>query len=261
MIIYGEMIGFRRLGETEIPQEPEAWSEYAQYTSSATFTVPEDGWYRFIFVGKGGNGGDGTARPERNSYNLKFPATGGGGGAGGLAVHQAYLKKGAAVPLVISALETTAEFTIDGAAVTVTAKCGGNGSSATGSTYSYSQPGSGGAGGTASGGNIANLTGGNGGSGSSRKVITAEGFNGGTYWGPEGGAGGAVNTTGGYTQYTGYHGRGGDGGGQYYAQCWTVDDDDGGSDFTADFYESGSGGSADSGVSGFVVVLSGASNA
>lgn len=116
------------------------------FTSNTTFTPSEDGLYKIYCVGKSGNGYTPT------DYNA-----GGGGGSGGIAVSN----------LILSAKESYP--------VTVTASKSGFGSNGFYATAGESSTGtSGGTGGRAYGGNIANdggYRGGYGGSGLSINLI------------------------------------------------------------------------------------------
>ena len=95
------------------------------FQSSGVWTAPADGNYQFHVIGRGGDGTGGNS--------------GHGGGGGGYAVHQAYMKKGETANIIISAAQSA--LSVKGQ--TVIANAGATG----------------GAGGTASGGNISNQAG------------------------------------------------------------------------------------------------------
>ena len=54
-----------------------------KYTTSTTFTAPEDGWFKFIGVAKSGEGGNSNTWTDPNGK--RWRRGGGGGGAGGIA--------------------------------------------------------------------------------------------------------------------------------------------------------------------------------
>lgn len=130
-----------------IPPVPASWAAHAVVASTGSWSPDTAGWYRFYVIGQGGNGGNGTL-VSTNSQG------GGGGGTGGVAVHQLYLTPGNSVSISVSAASTSLTY----GGETVTAGAGDNGADA----LYYGQAAAGGAGGSASGGNVSNLTGGSG---------------------------------------------------------------------------------------------------
>lgn len=139
----------------DFPAEPTSYSKIQQYNgTTATFTAPEMGWFRFIALGKSGKGGSSNTWTDPNDE--RWYRGGGGGGAGGIVVSVFALNQGEQVTINSG---FAASFTYNGA--TATAGIGSNGrNAATGHSG-----GSGGSGGTASGGNVANQRGNSGGSG------------------------------------------------------------------------------------------------
>lgn len=139
----------------DFPAEPTSYSKIQQYNgTTATFTAPEMGWFRFIALGKSGEGGSSNTWTDPNDE--RWYRGGGGGGAGGIAVSVFALNQGEQVTINCS---YTANFTYNG--VTAIAAVGSNGRNA--ATGSYG--GAGGSGGSASGGNVVNQRGNSGGSG------------------------------------------------------------------------------------------------
>lgn len=135
------------------PAEPTKWSEMQKYTNSATFTAPEDGWFKFIGVARSGKGGSSN---EYFSQGETWVRGGGGGGAGGIVVSAFALMQGQTVTLAVGN-----DVTIQAQGQRATASAGADGGDANVGSYG----GSGGKGGTASGGNTANQLGTSGNSG------------------------------------------------------------------------------------------------
>ena len=137
------------------PSEPTAWSEIRKVTNATTFTAPEQGWFRFIAVAGSGKGGGGNFGEGSNGENVYWG--GGGGGAGGIVVSKFPLEKGETAAIKFPNYTRDASFTCKGE--TATATGGGEGEN-----YNTTNK-SGGSGGTATGGNIANQKGRDGGRG------------------------------------------------------------------------------------------------
>ena len=136
------------------PAEPTGWSEMQKYTTSTTFTAPEDGWFKFIGVAKSGEGGKSNTWTDPNER--RWGRGGGGGGAGGIVVSVFALTQGQTVTLTVGSYAT-----IQAQGQTATAGAGSDGYDAdTGHSG-----GRGGRGGSASGGNLVNKAGASGGTG------------------------------------------------------------------------------------------------
>ena len=141
----------------DFPAEPTSYSEIEQVTTSKTFIAPEDGWFEFIGLAVSGKGGASASR----SWGVLHVGGGGGGGAGGVVVSVFALNKGESATLSVGG-----SVSISCKEETAIATGGSGGTNAT--VYSqqhWISPGTGGSGGTASGGNVANLNGNAGGNG------------------------------------------------------------------------------------------------
>ena len=136
------------------PAEPTGWSEMQKYTTSTTFTAPEDGWFKFIGVAKSGEGGKSNTWTDPNEEC--WQRGGGGGGAGGIVVSVFALTQGQTVTLTVGSYVT-----IQAQGQTATAGAGSDGHDA---DIGHSG-GRGGRGGSASGGNLVNKAGASGGTG------------------------------------------------------------------------------------------------
>lgn len=178
--------------KSAFPAEPTAYNLIGTYTSSQTWTAPEDGYFQIEVFGASGNGGS-TQRTDRYMY------LGSGGGGGGYACSKGIkLKKGDTIALVAATAGSTSSATIKSSVESYSALSVTSGGNASNSTTSA--VGAAGAGGVASGGNYANVNGGNGTKGTTRNFVSF-----GTFYG---GAGGATGYSGGNV--------GGQGGGLYY---------------------------------------------
>lgn len=141
----------------DFPAEPTSYSEIEQVTTSKTFIAPEDGWFEFIGLAVSGKGGASASR----TWGVPHVGGGGGGGAGGVVVSVFALNKGESVTLSVGG-----SVSISCKGEVAIAYGGSGGTNAT--VYSQNQfiaPGDGGSGGSASGGNVANLNGNAGGDG------------------------------------------------------------------------------------------------
>ena len=181
------------------PAEPSSYNLIGTYSSSQTFTAPEDGWYQIEVFGASGNGGAGSATVSKTvdddgftNYNC---ASGGGGGGGGYASSIVKLNKGDLVLIVIGAVGSDTTVTInpttDELYEVMTVTSGANGTAGS-TTNKSATAGTGGNGGKASGGNVSNITGGVGRNGSTA-------LNKGRYWSEAGGTGGSSAQSGGNT--------------------------------------------------------------
>ena len=130
----------------DFPDEPTSYSDLIMVGSTQTWTAPEDGYFRFIVCGRGGDGGG-----YPNSHGSIYG--GGGGGAGGIAVSVFALNKGETVSCICSIVQTQINYNGNVA----TANPGENGED--GSITTQNPTGQGGAGGSASGGNVINKRG------------------------------------------------------------------------------------------------------
>ena len=162
-VILGRKIGLENLsGGGKTP--PEEWAYLAHKIDGGTWEwnwpAPKSGWYSIHLIGDGGGGCKG-ADAYRGGDPAYAGAGGGGGGHGAYAIHQVRLKSGETVKFVRTESAITA--TIGEAVITVTH--GGSGKA--GTKGRSSSPGSGGAGGIASGANTLNLNGGAGNLGNS----------------------------------------------------------------------------------------------
>lgn len=133
----------------DFPDEPTSYSDLIMVGSSQKWTAPEDGYFRFIVCGRGGDGG-GYPNSRGSIYG------GGGGGAGGIAVSVFALNKGETVSCICSIVQTQINYNGNVA----TANPGKDGED--GKITSQNPTGRGGAGGSASGGNVTNKKGGRG---------------------------------------------------------------------------------------------------
>lgn len=165
-----------------IPPEPESWATIATITSSTSWLAPEDGWYRFHVIGKGGNGAGGGA--TTGSGSRAQSGGGGGGGGGGYAISAYYLKAGDSISCTVSTSYSSC--LINGEETR--ANCGGDGSYGTSTSG-----GSAGGGGNAIGGNRANYTGN---SGSPGGYANTHQY---------------IGTINGISKYSSYYGTGGNG--------------------------------------------------
>lgn len=133
----------------DFPDEPTSYSDLITVTSTKKWTAPEDGYFRFIVCGRGGDGG-GYPNSNGSIYG------GGGGGAGGIAVSVFALNKGETVSCICSIVQTQINYNGNVA----TANPGEDGED--GRITTQNPTGQGGAGGSASGGNVINKRGGRG---------------------------------------------------------------------------------------------------
>lgn len=149
---------------SNFPNEPTSYDALVgTYTSSMTWTAPEDGYFRIMAFGSSGAGSNATVtRNDLVGTNYSYKGTSGNGGGGGAyACSDIKMNKGDTVQITLGAASATTTITI---------------TSTTGEVYSTitltgGQPGSGTrAGGTATGGNVSNASGSAGGTGSTDSV-------------------------------------------------------------------------------------------
>ena len=143
--------------------EPTTYEKIAEYTTSGTWTAPEDGYYQVYAIGKGGDGGNGG---DGKFYNSTiYGSGGGGGGGGGIAQSRIYFLAGDELRITVNSSITSV-----GGKTTMSAVSGEKGTTAQNADTSagtIGTPGKGGGGGVSSGGNISNINGGIGGNGGS----------------------------------------------------------------------------------------------
>lgn len=186
--------------KSSFPAQPTSYTLISQYTSSTTFTAPEDGYFQIeVFGASHGGGMYAYAQADVNPEYYCFGG-GGGGGGGGAAISRVKLKKGDKIAIVCGAVGSTSSATINSSLesytkLQVTSATGGTDASADGKKLT-STAGVGGNGGTASGGNYVNANGGKG-----KNGTTAKGAEQST--GAVGGAGGTAGYTGGNVGGTG----------------------------------------------------------
>lgn len=147
---------------SEFPAVPDSYILIDTYTTSQTFTAPEDGWFKIELHGASGNGYSTDPRPGQSysddSNGEDYIYTGGGGGGGAYVASIVKLKQGDIVELVCGAVYSDTIATITSSMETyneMLAKSGGGGTLAT----NQKGQAAGGIGGTASGGNLSNVNG------------------------------------------------------------------------------------------------------
>lgn len=159
----------------DFPDKPsdDDYTEISTVTTSGTFVVPENGWFKVVVTGKGFDGGTDTS-PSECDYRVTAMSvrSGSGGKAGGAAVSIFQFNKGEEIPYTIAGNKATfKEMSCSGA--------------------------------TASGGNLENHTGNNGTYGisqyinarTSKQSVSVRGGNGGTgpsKYNPYGGTGAGI---------------------------------------------------------------------
>lgn len=156
---------------SEFPAVPDSYILIDTYTTSQTFTAPEDGWFKIQLHGASGNGALGY--PNRGAWwtnededgNSTYAVNSGASGGGGAYVESIIkMRKNDSVVLVCGAIggETTATISSSmGDYALMSATSGGNAVNAS----KYNQYGTIGRGGSSSGGNISNINGSDGGPG------------------------------------------------------------------------------------------------
>lgn len=178
------------------PAEPSSYNLIGTYSSSQTFTAPEDGWYQIELFGRSGAGGAASSRTM--TENIQYHIASGGGGGGGAYCRSVNVKlnKGDTIVIII---DSTCTVTINSSTgetyEQMLCTTGSNGGSAS-TASTNATGGTGGAGGTASGGNDANIDGGRGSSGKGTTNVTRAKTMSGGAGGTAGALGGRVGGTG-----------------------------------------------------------------
>ena len=142
----GKTVNFKAAGGQKLPAGTSAIVKI--FNADGTFTVPQTGKYRVTVVGKGGNGGDSTF--DRNSWG-ENAGSGGSGGSGGWASSELNLTKGASVAVTVGAVSSFGSY--------LSAAAGADAASPNPSEIPAFPEYVGGAGGTATGGTLRNVSG------------------------------------------------------------------------------------------------------
>lgn len=208
-------LAFASVIPSAFPIEPTAYILISTYSSTTTFTAPEDGFFKIVAQGASGKGGSGSRykwgdnSDEDEEDYLYSLAGGGGGGGGGCSIYAVKLKKGDTVFISPGASGSTTSVVINSSiegTITLTVTSGANGTG--GSTGSQSATaGKGGAGGVGSGGQE-NYKGSTGSDGAGNNTAHSADHD-----SVSGGAGGNPGYTGGR--------KGGNGGGAYTNSSWS----------------------------------------
>lgn len=127
-----------------LPPKPTSWSEITKLYNSSEWIAPEDGWFKIIIAGRGGNGGRSDSRWGKSTAIY----LGAGGGSPGCAVSEVALQQGESVRITIDGYNCSCVIKD----ISMQAEKGGDGKTA-GTTEN------GGDGGKASGGNKHNYEG------------------------------------------------------------------------------------------------------
>ena len=142
----GKTVNFKAAGGRKLPAGTSAIVKI--FNADGTFTVPQTGKYRVTVVGKGGNGGKSTF--DRNSWG-ENDGSGGSGGSGGWASSELNLTKGASVAVTVGAVSSFGSY--------LSAAAGADAASPNPSEIPAFPEYVGGAGGTATGGTLRNVSG------------------------------------------------------------------------------------------------------
>ena len=120
-----------------LPPKPTSWSEITKLYNSSEWIAPEDGWFKIIIAGRGGNGGRSDSRwGKSTAINM-----GAGGGSPGCAVSEIALQQGESVRItidgyncscVIKDISMQATKGGDGKTASTTAENGGDGGKSSG---------------------------------------------------------------------------------------------------------------------------------
>lgn len=143
----------------DFPDEPTSYSEIEKLYATEQWAAPEDGYFEFIGLAASGRGGDG------DQWSGGVIVGGGSGGSGGITVSVFPLNKGDTVSLTIGG-----NVSISHGEETANAYQGGAGSRGRAKGRYDANPGNGGAAGSATGGNIANVQGNRGNDGTYRRA-------------------------------------------------------------------------------------------
>lgn len=142
----GKTVNFKAAGGQKLPAGTSAIVKI--FNADGTFTVPQTSKYRVTVVGKGGNGGKSTF--DRNSWG-ENDGSGGSGGSGGWASSELNLTKGASVAVTVGAVSSFGSY--------LSAAAGADAASPNPSEIPAFPEYVGGAGGTATGGTLRNVSG------------------------------------------------------------------------------------------------------
>ena len=142
----GKTVNFKAAGGRKLPAGTSAIVKI--FNADGTFTVPQTGKYRVTVVGKGGSGGKSTF--DRNSWG-ENDGSGGSGGSGGWASSELNLTKGASVAVTVGAVSSFGSY--------LSAAAGADAASPNPSEIPAFPEYVGGAGGTATGGTLRNISG------------------------------------------------------------------------------------------------------
>lgn len=188
--------GKARVWWSGFPEEPTEYTLINTYSSSTTFTAPEDGWYQIELFGRSGAGGKGAYYVGSDIQDSSVAGGGGGGGGAYCCSNKIKLNKGDTITIVIGTTCTVTITATTGETYSVM-KCTTGANGGAGSAASSSATGgSGGNGGTASGGNVSNISGGSGGKGSTKtSPVQDPSYN--RIWSASGGSGGSAAKSGG----------------------------------------------------------------
>ena len=107
----------------DFPSEPTEFQEIQTFSESNTFTIPEDGWFLIVALGKSGNGGNGYGKV--NGYKNVYLAGGGSGGTGSFCE---YLLKGYKNQILTVTVDTVSSRIDMLSESLISAGAGGNGS-------------------------------------------------------------------------------------------------------------------------------------
>ena len=120
-----------------LPPKPTSWSEITKLYNSSEWIAPEDGWFKIIIAGRGGNGGRSDSRWGKSTAIY----LGAGGGSPGCAVSEVALQQGESVRITIDGyncscaikdISMQAEKGGDGKTAGTTAENGGDGGKSSG---------------------------------------------------------------------------------------------------------------------------------
>ena len=154
---------------SEFPAVPDSYILIDTYTTSQTFTAPEDGWFKIELHGASGNGAAGMPQggewysgEDDNGYSYWFFYSGPSGGGGAYVASAVKMKQGDTIELVCGAVGSETTATITSSMETYSAMSATSGGNATQQRYVGVR----GEGGIASGGNVSNVNGNPGSTGS-----------------------------------------------------------------------------------------------
>lgn len=97
------------------------------FTSSATWTVPQNGWYKVVCVGKPGTTSSSFSSSNVSNFNVNI------GGAGGVAIKNYEFTKNANYPITINGAQSTFNVTL----IANAGNSNGTGGTASGGDYNY----------------------------------------------------------------------------------------------------------------------------